>query len=165
MERGYGWEIKSSVFKPFFQSTSDNPYMTFLNLGFLTLVTYLFHLRIVCYFSSINSSSWCVLNNSIFFQFNAAKLFSLIDKISSKLEVDFLFTTVHVNGFSYTYKMSFPFAIYSSMYMVLCRSDFPIAYYKYSDTIWKILVSWTATIDLIFVTGSLWCKTFLLCLS
>lgn len=51
-----------------------------------------------------------------------------------KSEMDFLFATVHVNGFSHTYKMSFPFAIYFSMYIMLYRSDFPIGYYKYSDT-------------------------------
>lgn len=52
-----------------------------------------------------------------------------------------------INGFSYTYRMSLPFAICSSKYMMY-RSDFPIPYYKYSDTVWNILVSWIATIDL-----------------
>lgn len=111
--------------------------------------------------------SWSALveNSAHFFPVNATKLFSLIDTVSSKSEIDFLFVTVHVNGFSYTYKMSFPSAIYSSMYMILYRSDFPIACYKYSDTVWNILVSWAETIDLIIVIGSLWCKILLLCLS
>jgi len=43
-EKGYWGDMKSTVFKPFFQRTSDYLHMIFLSLDFVTLVTYLFHL-------------------------------------------------------------------------------------------------------------------------